>query len=357
MTYNEKLCRIFLNYLKIFQRDKKKLYAICRFSILSGFLLQFNIGRTVFMSIIVPENLPAIDILKEENIFVMENSRAISQDIRPLKILLLNLMPTKINTENQLIRLIGNTPLQVELTLLNTKTHKSKNTSEDHLDAFYKNFDEIKNEKFDGLIITGAPVEKLEFEQVDYWDELKEIMEYSKSNVTSALHICWGAQAGLYYHYGIGKSDLKEKMFGVFCHRILDDKNELVRGFDDTFYAPHSRHTEIKREDIINNKNLKLIAESDEAGVYIVMSKDERQIFITGHSEYDRDTLKLEYERDIDKGLAIKMPVNYFKNNDPKNSPNVNWKSSANLLFSNWLNYFVYQKTPYDINKITDVEA
>lgn len=306
------------------------------------------------MSIIVPENLPAIDILKKENVFVMENKRAVSQDIRPLQILLLNLMPTKINTETQLIRIIGNTPLQVELTLLNTKSHKSKNTSEDHLDTFYKSFDEIKNRKFDGLIITGAPVEKLEFEQVDYWDELKEIMEYSKSNVTSVLHICWGAQAGLYYHYGIEKRDLKEKMFGVFSHRVTDDKNELVRGFDDTFYAPHSRHTEVKREDIINNKNLKLIAESDQAGVYIVMSKDERQIFITGHSEYDRDTLKLEYERDMEKGLNIHIPYNYFIDDDPKKSPKVTWKSSANLLFSNWLNYFVYQKTPYDINQISD---
>ncbi|MDV3428149.1 MAG: homoserine O-succinyltransferase [Bacillota bacterium] len=306
------------------------------------------------MSIIVPENLPAIDILKKENVFVMENKRAVSQDIRPLQILLLNLMPTKINTETQLIRIIGNTPLQVELTLLNTKSHKSKNTSEDHLDTFYKSFDEIKNSKFDGLIITGAPVEKLEFEQVDYWDELKEIMEYSKSNVTSVLHICWGAQAGLYYHYGIEKRDLKEKMFGVFSHRVTDDKNELVRGFDDTFYAPHSRHTEVKREDIINNKNLKLIAESDQAGVYIVMSKDERQIFITGHSEYDRDTLKLEYERDMAKGLNIHIPYNYFIDDDPKKSPKVTWKSSANLLFSNWLNYFVYQKTPYDINQISD---
>lgn len=306
------------------------------------------------MSIIVPENLPSIDILKKENVFVMENKRAVSQDIRPLQILLLNLMPTKINTETQLIRLIGNTPLQVELTLLYTKSHKSKNTSEDHLDNFYKSFDEIKHRKFDGLIITGAPVEKLEFEQVDYWEELKEIMEYSKSNVTSALHICWGAQAGLYYHYGIEKRDLKEKMFGVFSHRVVDDKNELVRGFDDTFYAPHSRHTEIKREDIINNKNLKLIAESDQAGVYIVMSKDERQIFITGHSEYDRDTLKLEYERDKDKGQNIHIPYNYFIDDDAKNSPRVTWKSSANLLFSNWLNYFVYQKTPYDINQISD---
>lgn len=306
------------------------------------------------MSIIVPENLPAIDILKKENVFVMENKRAVSQDIRPLQILLLNLMPTKINTETQLIRLIGNTPLQVELTLLYTKSHKSKNTSEDHLDNFYKSFDEIKHRKFDGLIITGAPVEKLEFEQVDYWEELKEIMEYSKSNVTSALHICWGAQAGLYYHYGIEKRDLKEKMFGVFSHRIVDDKNELVRGFDDTFYAPHSRHTEIKREDIINNKSLKLIAESDQAGVYIVMSKDERQIFITGHSEYDRDTLKLEYERDKEKGQNIHIPYNYFIDDDPENNPRVTWKSSANLLFSNWLNYFVYQKTPYDINQISD---
>lgn len=310
--------------------------------------------RNVFMSIIVPENLPAIHILKKENVFVMDDNRAVHQDIRPLQILLLNLMPTKVNTETQIIRLIGNTPLQVELTLLYTKSHKSKNTSEEHLDAFYKSFDEVKDRKYDGLIITGAPVEKLEFEQVDYWDELKEIMEYSKSNVTSALHICWGAQAGLYYHYGIQKRDLQEKMFGVFSHSILDTNNELVRGFDDTFYAPHSRHTEIRREDIINNKNLKLIAESEQAGAFIIISKDERQIFITGHAEYDRDTLKLEYERDRDKGLDIHIPYNYYTDDDPEKSPKVTWKSSANLLFSNWLNYFVYQKTPYDINRISD---
>jgi homoserine O-succinyltransferase len=304
------------------------------------------------MSIVVPENLPAVEILKEENIFVMTDERAVHQDIRPLRILILNLMPTKINTETQLVRLIGNTALQVEMILLNTKTHESTNTSYEHLNAFYKTFDEIKHEKFDGMIITGAPVEKMNFEEVDYWEELKEIMEYSKHNVTSTLHICWGAQAGLYYHYGIEKHILDKKLFGVFTHRVNNKKCELMRGFDDFFNAPHSRHTTIYREDILNHSQIELISESKEAGVYIAMSKEGRQIFVTGHSEYDVDTLKLEYDRDINNGHLIEVPVNYFEDDDPAKEPMVTWRSGANLLFSNWLNYYVYQKTPYNLMEI-----
>jgi homoserine O-succinyltransferase len=304
------------------------------------------------MSIVVPENLPAVEILKEENIFVMTDERAVHQDIRPLRILILNLMPTKINTETQLVRLIGNTALQVEMILLNTKTHQSTNTSYEHLNTFYKTFDEIKHEKFDGMIITGAPVEKMNFEEVDYWEELKEIMEYSKHNVTSTLHICWGAQAGLYYHYGIEKHILDKKLFGVFNHRVNNKKCELMRGFDDFFNAPHSRHTTIYREDILNHSQIELISESKEAGVYIAMSKEGRQIFVTGHSEYDADTLKLEYDRDINNGHLMEVPVNYFEDDDPAKEPMVTWRSGANLLFSNWLNYYVYQKTPYNLMEI-----
>ncbi|GAA0182051.1 homoserine O-succinyltransferase [Clostridium sediminicola] len=304
------------------------------------------------MSIVVPKHLPAIDTLKKENIFVMTKERAVHQDIRPLKILILNLMPTKIETETQLVRLIGNTALQIEMVLLKTRTYKSVNTSNEHLRTFYKTFDEVKDEKFDGMIITGAPVEKMAFEDVDYWEELKEIMEFSKHNVTSTFHICWGAQAGLYYHYGVDKHLLKDKMFGVFRHKINSINIELVRGFDDIFYAPHSRHTGILREDIINHPDLELIAESKEAGVYIVMSKDGKQIFVTGHSEYDKYTLKGEYERDLKRGHDIKVPLNYFEDDDPSKEPIVSWKSGANLLFRNWLNYYVYQITPYNINEI-----
>lgn len=304
------------------------------------------------MSIVVPQKLPAIDILKKENIFVMTDERAGHQDIRPLRIIILNLMPTKIDTETQLVRLIGNTALQVEMVLLKTKTYKSVNTSNEHLKTFYKTFDEVKDEKFDGMIITGAPVEKMVFEDVDYWEELKEIMEFTKHNVTSTLHICWGAQAGLYYHYGIDKHLLKEKMFGVFRHKVNNSNVELMRGFDDIFYAPHSRHTGISREDIINHSDIQLIAESKEAGVYIVMSKDSKQIFVTGHSEYDKYTLKGEYERDSERGRDIKVPVNYFEDDDPTKEPLVSWKSGANLLFANWLNYYVYQITPYNIDDI-----
>lgn len=304
------------------------------------------------MSIVVPKKLPAIDTLKKENIFVMDYERAMHQDIRPLKILILNLMPTKIDTETQLVRLIGNTSLQVEMVLINTKTHKSMNTSYKHLKMFYSTFDEIKNEKFDGMIITGAPVEKMDFEDVDYWEELKEIMEYSKKNVTSTLHICWGAQAGLYYHYGVQKHLLSKKMFGVFKHEVKNRKCELMRGFDDEFYAPHSRHTGIAREDIQGCTDLELLAESEEAGPYIVIGEEGRQIFVTGHSEYDADTLKYEYVRDLKKGLNIEIPKNYFKNDNPEQEPLVRWRSGANLLFSNWLNYYVYQRTPYNIEEI-----
>lgn len=304
------------------------------------------------MPIKIPNLLPATETLQNENIFVMTETRAISQDIRPLSIAVLNLMPTKITTETQLARLLGNTPLQVELTLLHTKTHKSKNTSSDHLLAFYKTFEDVRDLKFDGLVITGAPVEKMEFEEVEYWGELCEIMEWSKTNVTSTFHICWGAQAGLYYHYGIGKYPLEKKLFGVFPHH-KDYKNSiLLRGFDDTFMVPHSRHTTVRREDIETVEELRIVASSPEAGVYAVTTKRGRQIFITGHSEYDPDTLKTEYLRDKNAGLPIEVPKNYFPNDDDTKPPMMTWRSHANLLYSNWLNYFVYQTTPYDLNKI-----
>lgn len=304
------------------------------------------------MPLKIPKELPAFNVLKEERIFVMSEERADTQDIRPLKILILNLMPTKIATENQLLRHLANTPLQVEITLLNTKSYQSKNTPSEHLDKFYNYFDDIKDKKFDGLIITGAPVELLEFEDVDYWYELKEIMEWSKTNVFSTLHICWGAQAGLYYHYGIKKYPLPEKMFGIFEHKVLQENHELVRGLDDTFYAPHSRHTEIKKDDIKKVPELEILSYSDEAGVFIVASKDYRQIFVTGHLEYDRDTLAKEYFRDVEKGLTIKVPKHYFPNNDPNNTPIMNWRSSSGIIYSNWLNYCVYQKTPFDLNDL-----
>lgn len=304
------------------------------------------------MPIKIPNLLPATETLQNENIFVMTETRAISQDIRPLSIAVLNLMPTKIETETQLARLLGNTPLQVELTLLHTKTHKSKNISSEHLLAFYKTFDDVRDLKFDGLVITGAPVEKLEFEDVEYWGELCEIMEWSKTNVTSTFHICWGAQAGLYYHYGIGKYPLEKKLFGVFPHR-KDYKNSiLLRGFDDTFMVPHSRHTTVRREDIEACDKLRIVASSDEAGVYAVTTKRGRQIFITGHSEYDPETLKNEYFRDKNAGLPIDVPKNYFPDDDDTKPPMMTWRSHANLLYSNWLNYFVYQTTPYDLRKI-----
>lgn len=304
------------------------------------------------MPIKIPNNLPAVKTLNDENIFVMTETRAITQDIRPLKILLLNLMPKKIETETQLSRLLGNSPLQVDLEFIHTKSHKSKNTSAEHLFAFYKTFDDVKDRTFDGMIITGAPVELLEFEQVEYWSELCGIMEWSKTHVHSTFHICWGAQAGLYYHYGIKKYPLEKKLFGVFPHRADYKRSILFRGFDDVFMVPHSRHTTVKTEDIKAVPELKILASSDEAGVYAVSTEKGRQIFITGHSEYDADTLKNEYFRDLEAGRPIEVPKNYFPGDNPDNPPTVTWRSHANLLYSNWLNYFVYQTTPYDINEI-----
>ncbi|MBE7037862.1 MAG: homoserine O-succinyltransferase [Ruminococcaceae bacterium] len=304
------------------------------------------------MPIKIPDKLPATKILNSENIFVMTEKRAITQDIRPLKIAIVNLMPTKIVTETQLLRLLGNSPLQVEFDFINTATHNSKNTSVAHLASFYKDFEMIKNQKYDGMIITGAPVEKLEFEEVDYWDELKKIMEWSNTNVTSTLHICWAAQAGLYYHFGIPKVSLDKKLSGVYEHKVVRKKAMLVRGFDDTFYAPHSRYTTVLESDIKKCPDLQIMAKSDEAGIYIVTSKDKKKIFVTGHSEYDKLTLHEEYMRDLQKGLDIDMPKNYYPDNNPKKEPLVKWKAHANLLFTNWLNYYVYQTTPYDITKI-----
>ncbi len=304
------------------------------------------------MPIRIPNDLPAVKTLNDENIFVMTETRAITQDIRPLKILLLNLMPKKIETETQLSRLLGNTPLQVELTLIHTKSHKSKNTSQEHLLAFYKTFDDVKHLNFDGMIITGAPVEQMPFEEVSYWDELCEIMEWTKSHVHSTFHICWGAQAGLYYHFGIDKQPLDKKLFGVFPHKADYKRSMLLRGFDDVFMVPHSRHTTIKAEDIKAHKELKILASSKEAGVYAISTKNGKQIFITGHSEYDATTLRDEYLRDVGEGKPIEIPKNYFPGDDPKKAPIVSWRSHSNLLYSNWLNYFVYQTTPYDISEI-----
>ena len=304
------------------------------------------------MPIKIPNALPATQTLINENIFVMTETRALTQDIRPLRVAVLNLMPTKIATETQLARLLGNTPLQVEFELLNTSSHKAKNTDESHMLAFYKTFDDVKDCKFDGLIITGAPVEQMEFEQVEYWDELCAVMEWSKTNVHSTFHICWGAQAGLYYHYGIKKYPLEKKLFGVFPHTVERRSSMLLRGFDDEFMVPHSRHTTVRREDIEAVPELKILACSPEAGVYAISTERARQIFITGHSEYDRDTLKNEYLRDKNAGLPIDVPKNYFPNDDDTLEPRVTWRGHANLIYSNWLNYYVYQTTPYDISAI-----
>ncbi|MDD6564066.1 MAG: homoserine O-succinyltransferase [Clostridiales bacterium] len=304
------------------------------------------------MPIRIADKLPATKQLTKENIFVMTEKRAARQDIRPLKIAIVNLMPEKIKTETQLLRLLSNSPLQVEVDLIQMSSHISKNTSEEHLSAFYKEFSDIKDSKFDGMIITGAPVENMDFEKVDYWTELSEIMEWSKTHVTSTLHICWAAQAGLYYHYGIPKYPLKEKCSGVFRHKVRRTTAKLVRGFDNVFYAPHSRHTEVRAEDINKVPELEILSDSQEAGVYIVTTKKGRQIFVMGHSEYDADTLKNEYFRDLEKGLNPVIPANYFSKNDPTKKPIVRWRSHAHLLFSNWLNYFVYQITPYNIDEI-----
>ncbi|MFZ6026273.1 MAG: homoserine O-acetyltransferase MetA [Chloroflexota bacterium] len=306
------------------------------------------------MPVNIPKTLPARAILEGENVFVMTEERAQHQDIRPLRIAILNLMPTKIATETQLLRLLGNSPIQVEITLLHTATYKSKNVDEEHLLNHYETFAAVRSEKFDGLIITGAPVEQMAFEDVDYWPELCQIMDWAETNVFSTLYICWGAQAGLYHRYGVPKYSLPQKMFGVFEHNVLVPTERLLRGFDDRFYAPHSRHTEVRRADIEKVPQIQLLSESEEAGVYMVGTLDGRHIFITGHSEYDPLTLKGEYERDINKGLSIRVPSNYYPNDQPTHPPLVRWRSHANLLFSNWLNYYVYQVTPFDVSRIPE---
>ena len=303
------------------------------------------------MPVKVPDLLPAKEILRSENIFVMGEERASHQDIRPMQIAILNLMPTKIATETQLLRLLGNTALQVEVVLVRTESYRSKNASEEHLRMFYKTFDQIQDQKFDALIITGAPVEHLSFEDVDYWEELKDIMDWGFSHVFSLFYICWGAQAALYHQFGIPKYPLPAKQFGVFPHRVIEQNVKLLRGFDDVFYAPHSRHTEIRRADIEKVPQLRILAESEEAGVYIVATQDGRQVFVTGHSEYDPDTLKREYDRDVAKGLSIAVPVNYYPQDDPDQPPLVRWRGHANLLFANWINYYVYQETLYDLSQ------
>lgn len=304
------------------------------------------------MPIKIPDNLPAAGVLNSENIFVMTEDRAVHQDIRPLEIAILNLMPTKIDTETQLLRLLGNSALQLNITLLQPGTYTSKNTPQEHLTKFYLNFEDIKEHKFDGLIITGAPVEQMEFEEVSYWEELKKIMDWSLHNVYSTLHICWGAQAGLHYHYGIKKYPLASKLFGVFKYGINRKDAKLLMGFDDEFFAPQSRHTEVRSSDIKKVEELELLSESEEAGAYIISSKNGRQIFVTGHSEYDALTLKSEYDRDKAKGLQIGIPANYFPEDNPSKEPVVKWRSHGNLLFSNWLNYYVYQQTPYNLEKL-----
>lgn len=304
------------------------------------------------MPIKIPNKLPAVKILNSENIFVMTETRATTQDIRPLQILLLNLMPTKIDTETQFSRLLGNTALQVELTLLHTKTHKSTHVSEDHLLSFYQTFDEIKDRNFDGMVITGAPVEHLKFEEVGYWKELEEILEWTKTHVHSTIHICWGAQAGLYYHYGIDKIKLDKKLFGVFEHVVKDKKSVLMRGFDDAFFVPHSRHTTVDKSLVKKEKALKILAESDEAGLCITATSDYKRIFVMGHCEYDSGTLNNEYIRDKNLGLPIEIPKNYFPNDDDSKPPVSKWRAHGNLLFANWLNYCLYQSTPYDLNEI-----
>lgn len=301
------------------------------------------------MPIKVQSNLPAKKILEDENIFIMDETRALHQDIRPLQIAILNLMPIKEDTEVQLLRSLSNTPLQVDITFLTTGTYVGKHTPKSHLDQFYLTYEDVKNRKFDGLIITGAPVELMKFEEVTYWDELTQIMEWSKTHITSTLHICWGAQAGLYYHYGIDKITLDKKMFGIFEHRVLDRKVPFVRGFDDIFYAPHSRYTTVSREEILKHKELQILAESDEAGVFIVIAQEGKQVFVMGHPEYDRISLDKEYKRDIAKGIDIALPKNYYPDDMPENKPNLVWRAHANAMYTNWLNYYVYQVTPYEL--------
>ena len=304
------------------------------------------------MPLNLPSRLPAVEILKSENIFVMDSQQASTQDIRPLRIVILNLMPLKITTETDLIRLLSNTPLQIEVDFLKISGHISKNTPVEHMMTFYKDFSTLRNENYDGMIITGAPVEQMPFEEVDYWKEVSEIFDWARTHVTSTLYICWAAQAGLYHFYGVPKYPLPQKMFGIFKHKVYDHQNPIFRGFDDEFYVPHSRHTEVRKSDIDKVPELTLLSESEESGVYMVMARGGREFFITGHSEYSPYTLDTEYRRDLDKGLPIEMPLNYYRNNDPKEGPLVRWRGHANLLFSNWLNYFVYQQTPYDIREI-----
>jgi len=301
--------------------------------------------------VVIPHALPARKTLQSENVFVMTDTRAGHQDIRPLRIAILNLMPTKINTETQLLRLLGNTPLQIEISLLNMGTHTPRNTSAEHLESFYATFDDVGGQKFDGLVVTGAPVERLPFEDVDYWPELREVMDWSTHNVFSTLHVCWGAQAALYYHYGVKKYPLDEKMFGVFAHRVIDPQVQIMRGFDETFLAPHSRHTEVRAEDITSTAGLVLLAESDVAGVYLAASDDGRRLFVTGHPEDDRDTLRAEFERDLALGVD-QLPRNYFPQDDPTRTPVMTWRSHAHLLYANWLNYYVYQRTPFSLQAI-----
>lgn len=304
------------------------------------------------MPLTLPDRLPAIDLLKQENIFVMDTTRAASQDIRPLRIAVLNLMPLKITTETDLVRLLSNSPLQIELSFMKVKSHTSKNTPVEHMQAFYTDFEEMRHHKYDGFIITGAPVEHMDFEQVGYWEEMTAILDWARHNVTSTLYICWAAQAGLYHYYGIPKYPLPKKMFGVFKHRVSNPELPIFRGFDDEFYIPHSRHTEVRREDIARNPELDILAESDDSGVYMVMARGGREIFLTGHSEYSPLTLDTEYKRDLAKGLAIEMPRHYYRHDDPSQPPLVTWRGHANLLFNNWLNYYVYQATPYKLEDI-----
>lgn len=304
------------------------------------------------MPVNVPDQLPALEILRQENIFVMNETRAVHQDIRPLKIIILNLMPLKVTTETDLLRLLSNSPLQIEIDFLKMKGHKPRNTSSRHMELFYRTFNQLREKKYDGMIITGAPVELLPFEEVTYWEEMKKILDWAEHHVTSTMFICWAAQAGLYHYYGVPKYPLEKKMFGVFRHRYLIDKLPIFRGFDDEFFIPHSRHTTIKQEDIEKVDDLQLIATSDEAGVTIVKAKNGRQLFITGHAEYSRYTLDGEFRRDLARNLPIEMPVNYYLNDNPENKPLMTWQSTANLFFSNWLNYYVYQETPYNVEEI-----
>lgn len=304
------------------------------------------------MPLTLPDKLPAIELLKKENIFVMDTTRAVSQDIRPLRIAVLNLMPLKITTETDLVRLLSNSPLQIELSFMKVKSHTSKNTPIEHMQAFYTDFEEMRQHKYDGFIITGAPVEHLDFEEVGYWEEMTEIFEWARHNVTSTLYICWAAQAGLYHYYGVPKYPLEKKMFGIFKHTVANAELPIFRGFDDEFYVPHSRHTEVRREDIERCPELNILAESEESGVYMVMAREGREIFLTGHSEYSPLTLDTEYRRDLGKGLPIEMPQHYYPNDDPEQPPLVRWRGHANLLFNNWLNYYVYQATPYKLEDI-----